>query len=309
VTGLQNATCYSAEETNLSTDDAIDDDNGGGGGGGGSGSSTIYAAVGGACGALVLILIGYAYYKGYFCFKVAASDTETDTTSKFNRKTKRNSEKFDFFESVFGKRLSQDWSNWNRKRDSVRDSNNLDYQYARKDIIPDERMLPGKLEEGFFLSSNINKRGKTDSTFFDNPIRRTNPVEEKRHKTDVMKMNDIISPSKSSLSSPVKEVNDASPVPIDAQLDSYSSNTHHDAVERKFFENPLRKKATVAAASPRPVQTATVSDVPRSVRAVEEGGAMHGTEDLSSSHEQDDSPVADGSGLAAHDEEGDADDD
>jgi hypothetical protein len=176
-------------------------------------------------------------------------------------------------------------------------------------------MLPGKLEEGFFLSSNINKRGKTDSTFFDNPIRRTNPVEEKRHKTDVMKMNDIISPSKSSLSSPVKEVNDASPVPIDAQLDSYSSNTHHDAVERKFFENPLRKKATVAAASPRPVQTATVSDVPRSVRgfdayvAVEEGGAMHGTEDLSSSHEQDDSPVADGSGLAAHDEEGDADDD
>jgi hypothetical protein len=255
---------------------STDDDTGGGGGGGGSGSSTIYAAVGGACGALVLILIGYAYYKGYFCFKVAASDTETDTTSKINRKTKRNSnnpEKFDFFESVFGKRLSQDWSNWNRKRDSevVRDSNNLDYQYARKDIIPDERMLPGKLEEGF-----INRRGKTDSTFFNNPIRRMNPVEEKLLKTDVMKMNDNISPSKSSLSSPVKEVNDASPVSRDAQLDSYSSNTHHDAVERKFFENPLRKKATVAAASPRPLQTATVSDDPLSVG----GFDAYGTEDL-----------------------------
>ena len=179
MTGLQNATCYSAEETNLSTDDAIDDDTGGGGGGGGSGSSTIYAAVGGACGALVLILIGYAYYKGYFCFKVAASDTETETTTKFNRKTKRNSnnsENIDFFESVFGIRVSQDWSNWNRKRDSevVRDSNNLDYQYTRKDIVPDERMLPGKLEEGFFPSSNINMDGKTDSTFFDNPIRRAN---------------------------------------------------------------------------------------------------------------------------------------
>ena len=111
----------------------VTQDTGGGGGGGGSGSSTIYAAVGGACGALVLILIGYAYYKGHFCFKVVETKINTENTTKFGRKTKRNSNnpealhgslKFDLFESVFGKRISQDWSNWNRKRDSevVRDS-------------------------------------------------------------------------------------------------------------------------------------------------------------------------------------------
>ena len=203
-----------------------------------------------------------------------------------------------------------------------------------------------------------------------------NPPDEKLHtagNTDVMKINDNLSPSKSSLSPPVTafmsnplrrkdneesvglsspspvsaspksaaeqqspypateraqdgvtsyanySLSPASPVSRDAQFDSYSSNTHHDAVERKFFENPLRKKATVvAAASPRPaaadadsivkstkhyasrpvqgvdvLPTATVSEDPRSIEgldtyaAVEEGDVTFGTEELSSSNEQD----------------------
>jgi hypothetical protein len=98
-------------------------------------------------------------------------------------------------------------------------------------------MLPGKLEEGFFPSSNINMDGKTDSTFFDNPIRRANPQEEKRHavgNTDVMMMNDNFSPSKSSFSPPVTS----------------------------FMSNPLRNKGneeSVGLSSPSPDSTSPKS--------------------------------------------------
>jgi hypothetical protein len=105
-------------------------------------------------------------------------------------------------------------------------------------------MLPGKLEEGFFPSSRVNKGDATDSSFFDNPIRRANEESV-----------GLSSPSPV-ISSPKSAAEQQSPYP--------ATERAHDV---KFYTNPLvgktpQPKVTTHLTTSTSVHASSTGEIP-----------------------------------------------